>query len=133
MDTLTRVMSRYVYNINLHDLPLDRLTERKQKKAKGVRDSDSELKIGKHVVDGNIPSINRPRCNSGSANNSFAKVTRRSDNVQTNLIRSRSDSQLFSQKANQSRKHSKDAKQSDCIEKSRSLECMHHRIDCKFF
>lgn len=32
MDTLTRVMSRYVYNINLYDLPLERPVDRKQKR-----------------------------------------------------------------------------------------------------
>lgn len=32
MDTLTRVMSRYVYNINLHDLPLERIINRKNKR-----------------------------------------------------------------------------------------------------
>lgn len=32
MDTLTRVMSRYVYNINLYDLPLERPTNRKNKR-----------------------------------------------------------------------------------------------------
>jgi hypothetical protein len=39
MDTLTRVMSRYVYNINLYDLPLDRPVDRKQKRSTRVGSS----------------------------------------------------------------------------------------------
>ena len=41
MDTITRVMSRYVYNVNLHDLPLERMTgdkkDRRKVRAKGGR------------------------------------------------------------------------------------------------
>lgn len=32
MDTLTRVLARHVYNLDLSDLPLDRLSEQKRKK-----------------------------------------------------------------------------------------------------
>ncbi|CAH1791020.1 unnamed protein product [Owenia fusiformis] len=35
MDTLTRVLARQVYNLDLQDLPLDRLTEQKKKKKRG--------------------------------------------------------------------------------------------------
>ena len=35
METLTRVLARQVYNLDLNDLPLDRLTERAQKKKRG--------------------------------------------------------------------------------------------------
>merc|ERR1719471_2081818 len=35
METLTRVLARQVYNLDLNDLPLDRLTERKAKKRRG--------------------------------------------------------------------------------------------------
>lgn len=34
MDTITRVMSRYVYNVNLHDLPLDRMNGEKKDRRK---------------------------------------------------------------------------------------------------
>lgn len=36
MQTLTRVMARQVYNLNLQDLPLDRLAEQKGKRRRGV-------------------------------------------------------------------------------------------------
>lgn len=35
METLTRVLARHVYNLDLLDLPLDRLTEQKAKRKKG--------------------------------------------------------------------------------------------------
>lgn len=35
METLTRVLSRHVYNLDLANLPLDRLTEQKSKKRRG--------------------------------------------------------------------------------------------------
>ena len=35
METLTRVLARQVYNLDLNDLPLDRLNERAQKKRIG--------------------------------------------------------------------------------------------------
>lgn len=37
IETVTRVMSRYVYNINLKDLPLERLTEKKKKVQKSCK------------------------------------------------------------------------------------------------
>lgn len=36
MDTLTRVLARRVYNLDLNDLPLDSLSEQKTKKCRGV-------------------------------------------------------------------------------------------------
>ncbi|XP_033176144.1 ral GTPase-activating protein subunit alpha-1 isoform X6 [Bombus impatiens] len=36
LDTLTRVLARHVYNLDLNDLPLDRLSEQKTKKRRGV-------------------------------------------------------------------------------------------------
>lgn len=36
MDTLTRVLARHVYNLDLNDLPLDRLSEQKSKKRRGI-------------------------------------------------------------------------------------------------
>lgn len=35
METLTRVLARQVYDLDLNDLPLDRLSEQKQKKRRG--------------------------------------------------------------------------------------------------
>lgn len=34
METMTRVLARHVYKLELQDLPLDRLTEQKHKKQK---------------------------------------------------------------------------------------------------
>ena len=34
METLTRVLARHVYNLDLNDLPLDRLSEQKEKKGR---------------------------------------------------------------------------------------------------
>ena len=39
METLTRVLARQVYNLDLNDLPLDRLNERAQKKRRGKQGS----------------------------------------------------------------------------------------------
>ncbi|XP_015110729.1 probable Rho GTPase-activating protein CG5521 isoform X8 [Diachasma alloeum] len=36
LDTLTRVLARHVYNLDLNDLPLDRLSEQKSKRRRGV-------------------------------------------------------------------------------------------------
>lgn len=33
---MTRVLARHVYNLDLNDLPLDRLSEQKSKKRRGV-------------------------------------------------------------------------------------------------
>lgn len=35
LETLTRVLARHVYNLDLNDLPLDRLTEQKAKRRRG--------------------------------------------------------------------------------------------------
>jgi hypothetical protein len=44
METLTRVLARQVYNLDLNDLPLDRLSERAQKKKRG-REGAQEMKF----------------------------------------------------------------------------------------
>jgi len=36
METLTRVLSRHVYSLDLTNLPLDRLSEQKSKKRRGL-------------------------------------------------------------------------------------------------
>lgn len=35
MDSLTAVLARYVYGLDLHNLPLDKLSEQKEKKQRG--------------------------------------------------------------------------------------------------
>ena len=37
METLTRVLAKQVYSLDLNDLPLDRLSEQKLKKNRGIR------------------------------------------------------------------------------------------------
>jgi hypothetical protein len=37
MDMLTRVLARHVYMLDLHDLPLEKLSEQKTKRLRGAR------------------------------------------------------------------------------------------------
>ena len=52
METLTRVLARQVYNLDLNDLPLDRLSERAQKKKMGKErgTTSSELKSSSNIA-----------------------------------------------------------------------------------
>ncbi|KAJ8308029.1 hypothetical protein KUTeg_012903 [Tegillarca granosa] len=45
METLTRVLARQVYNLDLHDLPLDRLSEQKEKRRRGRSQDMTKNKI----------------------------------------------------------------------------------------
>ncbi|XP_070578074.1 ral GTPase-activating protein subunit alpha-1-like isoform X2 [Ptychodera flava] len=47
METLTRVLARHVYNLDLSDLPLDKLSEQKQKRRRG-RQLPSQKTSGHH-------------------------------------------------------------------------------------
>ncbi len=49
METLTRVLARQVYNLDLNDLPLDRLSERATKKRRG-RQGPQETKNSSSVL-----------------------------------------------------------------------------------
>jgi lipid II:glycine glycyltransferase (peptidoglycan interpeptide bridge formation enzyme) len=43
METLTRVLARHVYNLDLTDLPLDRLSEQKEKKTRrGIKQNQGQ-------------------------------------------------------------------------------------------
>ena len=43
METLTRVLARHVYNLDLNDLPLDRLSEQKEKKGRrGIKSTPAQ-------------------------------------------------------------------------------------------
>ena len=42
MDTLTRVLAKHVYNLDLNDLPLERLSEQKHKRTRGVKQNNGE-------------------------------------------------------------------------------------------
>jgi hypothetical protein len=61
METLTKVLARNLYSLDLSDLPLDKLSEQKQKKHKGKGKSCSEML---HInlfkrLDGGKPSLGR--------------------------------------------------------------------------
>lgn len=43
METLTRVLARHLYNLDLANLPLDRLTEQKAKIKRGLQSDAKEL------------------------------------------------------------------------------------------
>ena len=48
METLTRVLARQVYNLDLNDLPLDRLSEQKEKRRRaGTRATQS---VGECII-----------------------------------------------------------------------------------
>lgn len=50
METLTRVLSRHVYNLDLANLPLDRLTEQKSKKRRAGGSSNQSASVSKDAV-----------------------------------------------------------------------------------
>lgn len=45
METLTKVLARNLYSLDLGDLPLDKLSEQKQKKHKGKGNAQSIQKL----------------------------------------------------------------------------------------
>ena len=57
METLTRVLARQVYNLDLNDLPLDRLNERAQKKRRG-RQGPQELKYSNVIKSNDVSAEN---------------------------------------------------------------------------
>eukprot|EP00095_Tigriopus_kingsejongensis_P007384 maker-scaffold1916_size24942-snap-gene-0.4 protein:Tk07384 transcript:maker-scaffold1916_size24942-snap-gene-0.4-mRNA-1 annotation:"250 kda substrate of akt" len=50
METLTRVLARQVYQLDLNDLPLDRLSERAAKKRRGQRGGPQDLKYSSSSI-----------------------------------------------------------------------------------
>lgn len=48
MDTLTRVLAKQVYGLDLTDLPLQRLTEQKEKRRRG-KSQGTQLLLDLHV------------------------------------------------------------------------------------
>lgn len=108
MDTLTRVMSRYVYNINLNDLPLERSTERMKKKSRGMRmNEDGEMKSAVlSNVSSNLPNnkaaenksnqtnLKRIRSNSGDTPLGTNSTRTTSKFVANKILRSRSESDV---------------------------------------
>ena len=45
METLTRVLARHMYNLDLNDLPLDRLSEQKEKRRRGAKPTSGNFLI----------------------------------------------------------------------------------------
>ena len=102
MDTITRVMSRMVYNINLHDLPLERIGDKRDRRrktnSKVISNSSSVSTPSTNPNDRNdIPDSGKraeflrvKRTNSG--NDSFLSKDAR---YKQRLVRSYSDSRIF--------------------------------------
>ncbi|KAI1284840.1 putative Rho GTPase-activating protein [Halotydeus destructor] len=73
MDTITRVMSRTVYNINLHDLPLERVSDKRDRRRKTVHATNSDAAASAAKANANRvesagqgkQEIHRKRSNSG--------------------------------------------------------------------
>lgn len=95
METITRVMSRYVYNINLLDLPLDKLTtDRRDRRRRAV----TEAPLRSHI-DTNQPTTDSPASTPAYNQSPIKKLPanrRLSGRVKNanRLRRSTSDSQL---------------------------------------
>ncbi|RWS02609.1 ral GTPase-activating protein subunit alpha-1-like isoform X2 [Dinothrombium tinctorium] len=155
MDTVTRVMSRYVYGINLHDLPLERPSERRQKKIRGFRklaDGDirrGDVKVNQPATDDvNYPNssankgqLNRMRSSSGnSPPNRSPKFSAISDQPFTpGVLRSASDSHLLAKRniffqPTKGKVHPEVTDSSSkSSERSKSLENIYQRIDSPSF
>ena len=111
MDTITRVMSRFVYNINLNDLPLDRLNaDRKDRRKRGLTRIENDS--SKPTVDGSpalssqattspsvmktiqsTPETIRRRSSTGLTSSALQK--QRSSSGRGRIRRSMSDTQLY--------------------------------------
>ena len=59
METLTRVLARQVYHLDLNDLPLDRLSERASKKRRG-RQGPQEIKYSSAIKNVQAETANNP-------------------------------------------------------------------------
>lgn len=99
METLTRVLARHVYNLDLTDLPLDRLMEQKSKRGRRLvsrPESNTQCNISEHVhstvcrQDSSLPDGNvlRKRAKHGltrSYSETSLNVKRRSSQRQKNV------------------------------------------------
>ncbi|XP_040580670.1 ral GTPase-activating protein subunit alpha-1 [Lepeophtheirus salmonis] len=66
METLTRVLARQVYNLDLNDLPLDRLSERAAKKKRGKQGGNHEMKYSHELK---LSSTSTPQIPLASSSN----------------------------------------------------------------
>ncbi|RWS27967.1 ral GTPase-activating protein subunit alpha-1-like protein, partial [Leptotrombidium deliense] len=145
MDTVTRVMSRYVYNINLHDLPLERPSERRK-----IRGFKKLTESGGRILDKSISSDNssprtplsRMRSHSGASPPTTSpkhSIASESD-VRSGVTRSASDSHLLERKqfwtSLKEKGYSCDerrAQYANLVERSKSLENIYRRIESPSF
>jgi len=67
METLTRVLARQVYNLDLNDLPLDRLSERAAKKRRGKQGGQESKTSNTNVMNSSRQSASSAMTNSASA------------------------------------------------------------------
>lgn len=63
MDTLTRVLAKQVYSLDLNNLPLDRLSEQKMKKSRGIKKTiisnlEEKFDKGKSQTDSSVDKSN---------------------------------------------------------------------------
>ncbi|XP_054153111.1 ral GTPase-activating protein subunit alpha-1-like isoform X2 [Oppia nitens] len=106
IDTLTRVMARYVYNINLHDLPLERQLDKNKRRFR-VRELSQEAKCHTNQTNGirsgvtesnkDPKAVRRIRSSSGDSPMMIGKSISPQISHQ-GIARSRSDSYLLSEK-----------------------------------
>lgn len=146
MDTVTRVMSRYVYNINLHDLPLERPSERRQRIRgfKKLAESGERvpIKIASSIVSSPRAPLTRMRSHSGaSPQTTTPKHSTASEHeIVPGVARSASDSHLFDRKqicVNSKEKgltcDEKCSRYAKLVERSKSLENIYRRIESPSF
>ena len=104
METLTRVLSRHVYNLDLNNLPLDRLTEQKNKRIRGKKQSQSEVTSAQSDEPCSI------QINNSSTGSNSSKKDPVSRPLKSRLKRSLSDG------------HIHQAKHPEFLKRSRSLD-----------
>lgn len=59
LETLTRVLARHVYNLDLNDLPLERLSEQKGKRGRGKSGSKAEINTPNSISESNQHPVSR--------------------------------------------------------------------------
>lgn len=145
MDTITRVMSRMVYNINLMDLPLERsVGPRRNPRRPTTRPANgsdmNSATSGSHstsdAFDGapnnhaQRPSMGRKRSNSGESSHLGARRTKSGK-----LVRSSSDSRLLVELWRNKRRAEilSSHTRSVSFKMSKSLECLNRRLESPCF
>lgn len=108
MQTLTRVMARQVFNLNLQDLPLDRLAEQKGKRRRGIITHQSSDNHENSVVTVDIKTSVNDDQNGISEEYSTIENQRTISAIVT-LNRSHSEGSLAANRKSRSRKRTKNA------------------------